>query len=262
MLTMNHVAAFYLKALNCFSWKLKSNKLAIEKAEQLVDKQVAVLLLPDAIRMYMPRQASHFTEHPFTKKASTVKFNNTPDHLKGIKDNVIVHVRPHIPSVAIDERSYPDRFANRNPEWKETAYMTHLQQDRAWDTWIRKWIDTSGRFRDTFTYRKTGRTVDGATLRKELGPLDNILFQKLAKQIQENFGVQIDEDWFETHVATRLKEEYDQELFENTWKYINLPSMDEEFFLPEFVSEEDLDQVIKHLLRVPRLFDGPQLYGF
>ena len=73
MLTMNHTITKLLAML--------------EEGQDIstIDTLVSQLLLPDAIRMYGPRQVFHFTEHPITGNVSTVVLHTTPDNLKGIK---------------------------------------------------------------------------------------------------------------------------------------------------------------------------------
>lgn len=149
-----------------------------------------------------------------------------------------------IPKCVIDEMSHPEVFAEVNPAWAETAYATHLYQDCAWDKWIREMVNISERFDDKFSYYKNRREVDGATFRQELGPLDNVFFQKIAKQIYAEFGVLLNEDWFEKHVYANFLREYDKELADNTWKYIKLQSLDEILQLPDFVPEGELSEAV------------------
>jgi len=254
MLTMNHTAVCFLKALRAFKEETQNRNLAVKKAEEYIDKNVALLLLPDAIRMYGPRQQFHFTEHFVTQDVSTVKFNTTPDKLKGIKDAFEADLKADIPKCVIDERSHPEVFAEVNPTWVETAYSTHLIQDCVWDKWIREMVCVVERFDDKFSYYRNGRQVDGATFRQELGPLDNVFFQEIAKKIYAEFGVILNEDWFEEHVYANLLKEYDKELAENTWKYIKLPSMDETLQLPDFVPVGELSEAVKKMTEATILF--------
>lgn len=213
-----------------------------------IDTIVSQLLLPDAIRMYCPRQVSHFTEHPVTGKVSSVVIHTTPDNLKGIKDKLETNLQPNIPKAVVDERSHPEVFAELNPNWVGSGYEVHLNQDMAWDTWMRKLVDHSGRFDDKFIYNRTGRCVDGATYRKDLFPMDDLFFIAVAKRVKAEYGVVIDANWFETHVHQSMLRDYDEELAENTWKYINIPSLDKVIELPEFVTEADIRAEIDNVI--------------
>lgn len=217
-----------------------------------IDTLVSQLLLPDAIRMYGPRQVFHFTEHPVTGKISTVVIKTTPDKLKGIKDKLETNLQADIPKAAVDEMSHPKVFAELNPAWVGSGYETHLYQDMEWDTWIRKLIDVSDRFNDRFVYNRTGRVVDGATLRKDLFPMDDLFFIAVAKRIKSEFGVSIDADWFEKHVHQSFLRDYDEELAENTWKYINIPALDKPISLPEFVTQEEIEAEIDKIVEASK----------
>lgn len=240
MLTMNHTATKLLAML--------------ENGENLssIDTIVSQLLLPDAIRMYGARQVFHFTEHPVTGQISTVVFNTTPDNLKGIKNNLETNLQADIPKAAVDEMSHPEVFAQLNPDWVGSGYETHLHQDVEWDRWIRTLIDVSGRFDDRFVYNKTGKVVNGATLRKDLFPMDDLFFIAVAKRIKAEFGVIIDADWFEKHVHQSFLRDYDEELAENTWKYINIPALDKPISLPEFVTQEEIEAEIDNVIKASR----------
>ena len=216
------------------------------------DTIVSQLLLPDAIRMYGPRQVFHFTEHPVTGKCSSVVIKTTPNQLKGIKGKLETNLQSDIPKAAVDEMSHPEVFAELNPAWVGSGYETHLYQDMAWDTWIRTLIDVSGRFDDKFVYNRTGRVVDGATLRKDLFPMDDLFFIAVAKRIQTEYGITIDADWFEKHVHQNLLRDYDEELAENTWKYINVPELDKQIVLPEFVTQEEIEAEIDKIVEASK----------
>lgn len=240
MLTMNHTATKVLAMLK--------NGEDLSK----IDTIVSQLLLPDAIRMYGPRQVFHFTEHPVTGKCSSVVIKTTPNQLKGIKNHLETNLQPDIPKAAVDEMSHPEVFAELNPAWVGSGYETHLYQDMAWDTWIRTLIDVSDRFNDRFVYNRTGRVVDGATLRKDLFPMDDLFFIAVAKRIQTEYGITIDADWFEEHVHQNLLRDYDEELAENTWKYINIPSLDKPIDLPEFVTQEEIEAEIDKIVEASK----------
>lgn len=240
MLTMNHTI---------------TKLLAMLKDGQdisTIDTLVSQLLLPDAIRMYGARQVFHFTEHPVTGKVSSVILRTTPDSLKGIKNKLETNLQPDIPKAAVDEMSHPEVFAELNPAWVGSGYETHLYQDMAWDTWIRTLIDVSGRFDDKFVYNKTGKVVDGATLRKDLFPMDDLLFIAVAKKIQAEYSITIDAGWFEKHVHQNLLRDYDEELAENTWKYINIPDLDKQIVLPEFVTQEEIEAEIDKIVEASK----------
>ena len=117
MLTMNHTITKVLSMLE--------NGQDISNINTLVSQ----LLLPDAIRMYGPRQVFHFTEHPITGNVSTVVLHTTPDNLKGIKDKLETNLQSDIPKAAVDEVSHPEVFAQLNPDWVGSGYETHLHQD-------------------------------------------------------------------------------------------------------------------------------------
>ena len=76
------------------------------------------------------------------------------------------------------------------------------------------------------------------------------------KTIEKEFGILLDQEWFEKHVHAIMLEKYDEELAENTWKYINLPNIDEEINLPTYVCEYELDAAVTKMLEttIPVLF--------
>ena len=240
MLTMNHTITKLLAML--------------EEGQDIstIDTLVSQLLLPDAIRMYGPRQVFHFTEHPITGNVSTVVLHTTPDNLKGIKDKLETNLQSDIPKAAVDEMSHPEVFAELNPAWVGSGYETHLYQDMAWDSWIRTLIDVSGRFDDKFVYNRTRKVVDGATLRKDLFPMDDLFFIAVAKRIKADYGISIDADWFEEHVHQSLLRDYDEDLAENTWKYINIPALDKPIVLPEFVTQEEIEAEIDRIVKASK----------
>lgn len=240
MLTMNHTITKVLSMLE--------NGQDISNINTLVSQ----LLLPDAIRMYGPRQVFHFTEHPITGNVSTVVLHTTPDNLKGIKDKLETNLQSDIPKAAVDEVSHPEVFAQLNPDWVGSGYETHLHQDVEWDSWIRTLIDISDRFDDKFVYNKTGKVVDGATLRKDLFPMDDLFFIAVAKRIKADYGISIDADWFEEHVHQSLLRDYDEDLAENTWKYINIPALDKPIVLPEFVTQEEIEAEIGRIVKASK----------
>ena len=250
MLTMNHSATMYLAAFREFCKIAKGDKNhAIEMTNEYFDKNVVVLLLPDAIRMYGPRQQFHCTEHPITHEISSVRFLTTPDKLKKIKSLYKASLQPDIPKCVSDEMSHPETFIAENPEWAESAYVTHLIQDYSWDKWLRERVDVTERLLDRFVYKTTGEVVDGATFRKELGPIDNVFFQKIAKTIYEESGVLLNQEWFEEHVYKNMLKAYDEELAENTWKYIKLPNLEEEIKLPAFIFEHELNCAVEKMVK-------------
>ena len=117
---------------------------------------------------------------------------------------------------------------------------------------IRTLIDVSGRFDDKFIYNRTGKVVDGATLRKDLFPMDDLFFIAVAKRIKSEFGISIDSDWFEKHVHQSFLRDYDEELANNTWKYINIPALDKPLVLPEFVTEAQIIAEIDNVIKASR----------
>lgn len=240
MLTMNHTITKLLSML--------------EEGQDIstIDTLVSQLLLPDAIRMYGPRQVFHFTEHPVTNKVSTVVLHTTPDNIKGIKNNLETNLQADLPKAAVDEMSHPEVFAQLNPDWVGSGYETHLHQDVEWDKWIRSLIDVSGRFDDRFIYNRTGKVVDGATLRKDLFPMDDLFFIAVAKRIKEEYGINIDANWFEEHIHQSLLRDYDEDLAENTWKYINIPDLDKPIVLPEFVTQEEIEAEIDKIVEASK----------
>lgn len=252
MQTMNHTAVFFLKALRVFFKNEENYHIAEVRATKYVEENIPLLLLPDAIRMYGPRQQFHFTEHPTTKKTSGVVFNTTPNNLKGIKELFQANLQSDIPKCVIDEISHPEEFARTNPSWKKTAYMTHLYQDYNWDKEIRSMVDISERFNDIFIYQKNNMIVDGVTFRRHLRELDNLFFIEIAKIIYNEFGVSISEKWFEEHVYRSILREYDKELADNTWQYIQLPS--KKATIPDFILKEEIKALVEKMTDLSIMF--------
>ncbi len=236
MLLMNHTISKVLALLRT------------GKSLEEIDGIIPTLLLPDALRMYGPRQVFHFTEHPLTGKVSTVTFHSTPNNLKGIKDTLEKHLQENIPQAAVDESSHPEIFKKLNPNWIDSQYETHLHQDFEWDRWIRTLVDVSKRFDDEFVYNRTGKVVNGATFRRDLAPLNDKFFISTVQKIKSEYNITIDADWFEKHVHQILLKNYDEELAENTWKYIDIPTVDKAIVLPEFVTEMELNSEIDRIV--------------
>ena len=229
-----------------YFYKLLRDGYSIKEAEEIFEHDIALLLLPDAINLYVPRNISHFEEHPVTKKISVIQLNTTPNNLVDIEQNIGYFEQKHIPQSVIAEKSNLDMFIIINPLWKKTAYYKHLAQDDTWDNFIKILVDVSGRFHDKFIYRKPKKTVNGTTFRKDLQQLDNAFFLETSKRIFDEYRIKIDNAWFEKHVKEVLFSQYSQELADNTWQFIKLP---ENAVIPKLACKENINYIINKFLK-------------
>lgn len=241
MTTRNHTAFFFLRVLKFFEKEIpeRNLELIVKLAEDFLDKNVALLLLPDALRMYGPHQLFHFTKHPFTGEVSWVKFKSNPKKLKKVE--YISCLQKEIPACVIDELSDLIIFIKKNNKWRYTAYATHLYQDYDFDKWIRERVDVSERFRNVYTYIKPRKVVSGTKLRKDIALLDEILFKEISKVIHDKYGVVLNKEWYENHVYKNLMREYTEDMAKNTWSFIEIPSTSQITDIPEFV---DLAEIV------------------
>lgn len=107
-------------------------------------------------------------------------------------------------------------------------------------------------FRGIFIYQKNNRIVDGLTFRQDLLKLDDVFFNEIKKIIYDEFDVLLCEKWFEEHVYKILLKEYDKELADNTWRYIQLPN--EETFLLDFISKAEIKDIVERMTELSIMF--------
>lgn len=223
MITLQHSALYYL-ALNS---KRKSCYL-----KEFME-EVPFVLLPDAIRAYIPqRQAGHFEMTPDGKACSWMSYPCEKTIRELTKQNasgtICYHVVPDLPKCIIGEKTNIKEFDLVN--WGHRHYHSlriHLLQDCVMDGILRDdMVDDSDRFNDRFVIRHNGAVIDGATLREQITLFETLGFMKLARNVYCATGQVLNQEWFERNVLSALRYLYPEDLAQNTYKYMRiLPTM-------------------------------------
>ena len=247
MWTTNNILAYYLKILRTAEQVTDNRESVIKKANLYFEKNVAVLVLPDALQQYGPKRQFHFTEN-FNGEVSGIVFTTTPDNLKGIRTKYTADLKTSSNTCAVITNFHPEVFQSLNPAWARTAYATHLYQDSAYDISLQEVVDYSEYFLDTVIYKNSGKKVKGSSFHNKMTIVNEIMFKKISRRIYEEFGIIIDKKWFERKVYSALLKEYDSEMAIKTWEKMKFPTTKDMIKLPEFISEEDIDTMILKIL--------------
>lgn len=219
-------------------------------------KTVPYLLLPDAIRCFnfgagIPnnRVISHFEIHPVTGRSSWMKFPSI-EQIRVLDEEIISKLEKSYEGdysqVAIGDETSINAFLNHNANLDEPVKLgcyKHLCQDRVYDQKIRELIDCSKRHENGLFFFK-GNTYDAKSVRTLITQIEEIEFRTLCKLIDDEFGVEINQTFFEKFVKTAIDEAYCPKMAETTWKFIRFSS-DE---LPNLVSEERATEVIEAMV--------------
>lgn len=186
------------------------------------------ILLPDAIRAYVgPRQPSHFEETPDGTDVSWMEFP-MPDTLwelnKEASSEVIEYYVAATPKCVVGERTNLSTFDRHNythPYFHEIR--AHLLQDCILDEVVRKLVDVSNRFDDTFVVNHNHSVMTGNEFRKEIAVFEQIGFLHLVGEVYKKTGLLLNQDWYDKNVYPILLATYPRDLADNTYKYMRIP---------------------------------------
>lgn len=208
--------------------------LALEGREQEFRKLIPWVLLPDAIRGYIPpRQASHFEKTSDGKDISWMYFPSSEQLKKLTKENakeMIGFYQAKTPPCVIGELTHLPTFDYMNVGHEfYHALRAHLRQDCILDAVLRdELVDVKERFLDVFTIKHSGKRINGKELRTQLALFEELGFIKLVGMVFDSTGILLDSDWFEENVYEPLKEAYPTDLAENTYRYMIISDEDNE----------------------------------
>lgn len=189
-------------------------------------KKIAYALLPDAIRMYTKyRQYSHF-EQGLNKDVSWIKF---PMNIKNISPTILndseCHLVPSecIPTCVIGEPTIFDKFKETNKHLPDIYYdgiAKHLIQDIIFDDFVRTVFDCSKMYEDKF--KVNNKYYNGKEFRNIIGKTEQQLFYFMSWFIRDEYGIIVDQNWFDENIYPVLKLMYPEEMADNTYKYMRI----------------------------------------
>lgn len=198
--------------------------------QEYLDRYIAAILLPDAIRFYTKnRKLSHFEMKSDGTDCSYMTF---PSDMKALSPVTIAQAlgkNSHLVEEAacvIGEQTNENEFARHNlglPPVMFRGILLHLWQDQIFDDFIRKMIDCDRRYEDVFVLRN-GREVDGKEVRSVIATIEHEGFWVLADMLRQSSGIVFNQEWFDKNLYPVLVREYPEELAENTYKYMQIPA--------------------------------------
>lgn len=192
------------------------------------EDHVGAVVFPDAVRMYTGRREyTHFEE---SKDGNDISYWKFPTTMKDLNKEEIQkslekdgHLCENIQPCAIGERTWVKEFRRTNNHLPRTMYEgieMHLRQDVAFDDFIRREMNCSGKYDDVFVMN--GKTLNGKEARQCIGEIEQFGIYYLAKELYEKHGVTANQEWFDTRVKPALDEAYSAELSENTYRFMKL----------------------------------------
>lgn len=235
---------------------IMSQQLDLQRHMECFWERIPWILLPDAIQMYVGRQASHFEVTLDEMDVSYIEFP-TADVLSELnKENfselVEFYVSPKVRQCAIGEMIDITEF-----DWRNSSHpfyyllRINLLQDRVLDQVLRgRFVDVKGRFDDKFVvHHNRSIELDGAQLRQQVTKFKEIGFLYLAGKVYRNSGIILSQEWFEHNVHRVLNNKdspYPTELAENTYKHMRIPEVINKRIqnLDFDLTDEDKDSVI------------------
>lgn len=232
-----HFAMTMLFAVEC-SDVLKERKSPI--SFDMVN--AAKVTTPDSMRCWMgPRNFSHFTINPLTRKISGVVMP-TADTTKWTEELVKYAEtfdagKPG--NAVVDEATVPAEFWKYNFFTEQNfLFYLHLVQDACYDRFIRSLIDVSRRYEADPKFIFQGKTYSADDLRGKgmarwngdglLNQLDAQFYVRVAKRYFEKTGIRLNRQWIEDAMKPTYFEAYSPELAEKTVKFISIHDTAEE----------------------------------
>lgn len=197
-------------------------------------EEAVVLTTPDSVRCWSgPRQYTHFTENPATRKISWIKYPEVP--VKEWKQELIDSAekfdagKPGV--AAVDEASNPSIFWNYNQKTNQNElFYAHVVQDVLYDDYLRTYVDTSKMYEDEYLF--DGKIYTGDEFRKNgderwsgeslVNSFNTQVFIAAAKKLYETRGIIANREWFEKEVFPVFYKMYSMELAEKTISFITM----------------------------------------
>ena len=214
MITLQHALTTYLDLRTSNSQNIK------------FEEELPYVLLPDAIRMYTgPRQYSHFEMTEDEKDVSWMSYpKGMPKNLsKELIEQQPRYLSDKIRPSCMGETTNIQAFEEHNQHLNVLQYSgikRHLIQDSEFDIFIRSFIDDSQKYDDNFKFN--GEALDGKEVRALIAKIEQEGLYVLSKKIYEQYGITTNQEWFDNNVKNILKDTYHQEMFENTYRYMQI----------------------------------------
>lgn len=214
MLSIQHVLSLVLKCNN---------------DKEYLNTYLAATVYPDAIRAYSgPRPYSHFERSSIVP--GDVSYWEIPSYMKLSKEDIqeslkiSSHLAEYKPSV-LGEKTDINAFRYFNQHLPENMYKgieIHLKQDIVFDDFIRKVIDCSDMYNDSFAFN--GQTMNGQDVRKLIAQIEQYGIYSLVHKIYELTGTLCNQEWLKENVKPILDRDYSQDLSDKTFSYMNIDS--------------------------------------
>lgn len=209
------------------------NLIAHGGNEESFRKEVASLLLADAIRRYVgPRQFSHFEESADGKDVAWLVF---PSDLKSLTAETAQSLKKYIPENAakgfLGEVTRVDVFEKHNKDLPIDEFFgikKHLLQDCVFDIWIRQQlglVDFTKSDEEVAEQVKKLREIQGEeakAIRNTITQIEEHGIYLLAYRIYQKFGITVNQEWFDRNVKDVLDVEYCQDLADGTYNFMKI----------------------------------------
>ena len=229
MLSIQHIMA----SLYCHSGNL-----------DYIKENAAAIIFPDAIRAYSKIRAySHFEksieedsgygEFSINKGGGLIAYWEMPSDMKNINQESIneslksAKMPYRTAKCVIGEMSDINRFYETNSHLPSKMFRgieEHLKEDILFDIFFRKQLDTSQRFKDIFyIYRGNKiKKLDGIGARKFATEIEQQGIYILAYLIHKDYGLTINQQWFDNVIKPVLFRDYSEELAEKTFSFMKI----------------------------------------
>lgn len=224
MKTKQHIALAVMAAAN--------KKMNVE---EYVREEIPFLVLPDAIRAYIPqRKSGHFEISPDGTQQSWMEFPDAEILKRLTKENARERIRYFVatetPKCVIGEETQIDEFERKNFSHRHYhSLRIHMLQDIILDDVLRSMmVDVKRRFVDRFKIRHSGNVIDGARLRSQVDKFEDFGFITLAGAVYRSTGILLNEDFWEHQVREALLQAYPEDLALNTYRFMKLSEEDNE----------------------------------
>lgn len=194
-------------------------------------KSIPYTILPDAIRFYTgERRFSHFEISQEDLLTDNNAFNGMlfPEDLKNIGKIKLISAHS-VSKECIGGRTSIEHYEELNkhlPPLVFSEIREHLEQDNWYDVWVRKNFDCSNSVNDKFKVKRI--EIDRQEFREMISILEADSLCRLFALIKHDFNVKINKQWIEEIIFDTLSAVYNDELFNNTIKFINIDNIKEE----------------------------------
>lgn len=244
MITLQHAALYFMAVSR------KSKETRMSEFTQ----NVPFVLLPDALRAYIPeRSAGHFEETANGEEGGWMVYPSESEVLQLSKENASTMIKYrsnlNMPKCVIGEKTSIEVFDRLN--WGHKHYHTiriHLLQDVVMDSILRDdMVDVSRRFEDVFVpYHNSDVVINGNTLRDQINLFEWLGFIKLVGAVYNSTGVLLNREWYDEMVLPALLAQYPYDLAMNTYKYMRIwDEMNDRINSKEFeLTEEERKAII------------------